>query len=105
METYKYYQRAIDIVLDDLDWREICVTLAKENPKALCDAVDKLPEEGRGAGFKREIWRIVNDEGKIQAIKFVRDKKKLGLKEAKDMVEDMIDRGMVVNGRVAQGGV
>jgi hypothetical protein len=38
-------------------------------------------------GVRLEATRVLNTEGKIQAIKFVRDKKALGLAQAKAYVE------------------
>lgn len=38
-------------------------------------------------GVRLEATRLLNSEGKIQAIKFVREKKRLGLAEAKAYVE------------------
>jgi hypothetical protein len=42
---------------------------------------------GSSDGVRLEATRLLNNEGKIQAIKFVRDKKGLGLAQAKAYVE------------------
>ena len=46
-------------------------------------------EHGRGSsdGVRLEATRLLNTEGKIQAIKFVREKTALGLAQAKAYVE------------------
>lgn len=81
MDTY--YQRAIDILTTDSDWRSICIAMAKANPKEFCEAVDMQ-------GWRLETIRVFNSEGKIPAIKYIRTQKQMTLKEAKQAVEDLV---------------
>ena len=77
-----YYQKAIDIITGEHDWRMICVALAKSNPKALCDAAGSEP-------WQVAVRRILESEGKVPAIKYVRNETGMGLYEAKKAVEGM----------------
>ena len=82
----EYYQCAIDILTwKNTDYREICIALAKTNPKALCDAANMTP-------WKLEALRIYYAEGKVPAIKAIRAATGMGLKEAKEAIEDIVEK-------------
>ena len=82
----EYYQCAIDILTgENPDYREICIALAKTNPKALCDAANITP-------WQQEARRIYYVEGKIPAIKAIRAATGMGLKEAKEAIEGIVEK-------------
>lgn len=84
LSTIDYYREALDIVADpDTDWRALVLQIAKTNPKALVEAkADPLRLEAIAA-FKAG--------GKLQAIKHVRSLSGMGLLEAKEFVESVVD--------------
>lgn len=80
----KFIGVAIDLITDpETDFRKICIELAKLNPKALCEAagIDSL--------WQAEALRILNQEGGVHAIKYLRQALGVSLKEAKDMVDSL----------------
>lgn len=79
-----HYQRAIDLLQTDADWKAICVKVAKLDPGLFCAA----------ASNDQPYWRekakaIYSSEGIVKAIKYVREETSLGLKEAKEEVEKL----------------
>lgn len=75
-----YYEQAIDILTQDQDWKSICISVAKKDPKLFCEAHGKQP-------WQVTAKSINSTEGKIAAIKYVRSHTGMGLKEAKEAVE------------------
>ena len=82
----EFYQGAIDILTgENPDYRGICIALAKANPKALCDAANMTP-------WQLEAKRVYYADGKIPAIKAIRASTGMGLKEAKEAIEGLIEK-------------
>lgn len=89
------YQKVIEVIADvnfDHDARAILVQIAKTSPQVVVDAFEYL----KGAPINRYgVSQAVMDElkggRKIQAIKQHRLETGLGLKDAKDAVEAVID--------------
>jgi len=84
----KFFSTAIDLIADpETDFRKICIELAKSNPKALCEAA------GMNVYWRKEALRILNKEGGVPAIKYVRQELGTSLKEAKDLVDSLAREG------------
>ena len=49
---------------------------------------------------KEEILALIHNNSKIQAIKYVRDSTKLGLKESKDIVDNLADDPNFYDGKI-----
>lgn len=77
-----YYEQAIDILTKEQDWKNICIAVAKKDPKLFCEASGKLP-------WQMTAKEINETEGKGPAIKYVRAQTDMGLKEAKEAVESL----------------
>ena len=78
----EYYRQAIDIIATEQNWKSICAAVAKKDPKMFCEACGKLPLEVKAKN-------ILDTEGKIQAIKYVRSETGNSLKDAKDIVDSL----------------
>lgn len=86
-----YYSKVMDILFHDsdnrIDYVSIVREIAKRHPKMVIDAVHKI----EAMGWKGEVAELARHEGpgwKLSAIKLWRAQTGLGLKEAKDAVED-----------------
>ncbi len=75
-----YYEQAIDILTQEQDWKSICIAVAKKDPQLFCEAYGKQP-------WQVTAKAINETEGKVPAIKYVRNQTGMGLKEAKEAVE------------------
>jgi ribosomal protein L7/L12 len=75
-----YYESAIGILSKEQDWKAMCFAIAKKDPKLFCEALGYDP-------WKLKIKDAYEIGGKINAIKYVREKTGLGLIEAKKAVE------------------
>jgi len=87
-----HYAKAIGIlqIVTGSEMSKIVYEVAKKNPKAFCDAYssafpDVVAVEPIWVRQGRELWP--KGEQKIMAIKLIREKTGLGLKEAKDFVD------------------
>jgi ferritin-like protein len=88
-----HYAKAISYLQQDLDWRSLCFELASGNPKAFCDAVDKVCSPPlTPASLSMEIAKVLDGlvTNKIKAIKRYRELTSCGLGEAKDEVENIM---------------
>lgn len=84
MSEEEYYQGAIDLLMsEDTDFREICIALAKTDPKALCKAAGRTP-------WQLEAWRVYQRSNKIEAIKYIRAQTGMDLREAKETIESIM---------------
>jgi len=77
-----FYKQAIDILQTEQDWKGICIEIAKNNPSLFCKFADK---KNINAMFIYEA----KINGKVAAIKLIRNEIGLGLKEAKDLIESL----------------
>ena len=79
-----YYAAAIDIITNpNTDFRELCIKIAKTNPRALVEAMEVTP------------WRVAaiktaKTKGKVAAIKLIRGQTSMELSEAKDLIESLV---------------
>lgn len=80
----RFYKLALDIIShDDIDWKKLCVEVAKENPEVLVKSSHNIIDI-----WKKEAYRLYVKEGqKIQAIKYCREQTGMSLKDAKEAVE------------------
>ena len=79
-----YYQQTINALFEEHDWKAICISIAKRHPKIFIEALDEIP-------WKVEAKRIGQQQGKIHAIKFIREQTGLGLNEAKEEIERLTE--------------
>lgn len=84
MDNKRIISDIIDIILDqNIDWRTMGVKLAKINPELLIELVKTIPP----TRFP-DLPQILKNHGKIQAIKYIRHESGMGLKEAKEFVDE-----------------
>lgn len=77
----EYYQEVIDLLTSsNVDWKGICISVAKLDPGLFCRAAALIPLSVRAG-------RIFSSDGLVAAIKYVRTETGLGLKESKAYVE------------------
>lgn len=89
------YQRVIDVITHDEFYRDakaILLQIAKTNPQIVVDAADTINGCGKYNGMSKTVIDCLYAGQKIQAIKQHRIDTGLGLKEAKDAVEAVIDK-------------
>ena len=87
MSTNIFYKKAIDILAQthtNEDWYKICVEIAKEDPEFFCNIAG---DHQTSWTFKAKV--IYTNEGKLPAIKYVRRETGMGLKEAKETIEEL----------------
>lgn len=89
-----HYAKAINYLRQDLEWRNLCFELASSQPKAFCDAVDKVSSLPLiPAALNTEISKVLDGSvgNKIKAIKRYRELTGCGLGEAKYEVEEIME--------------
>jgi ribosomal protein L7/L12 len=80
-----YYAEAMEIITDNnLDWRAVVIEIAKKNPSLIVKATDK-----QNNSLVSEVRLLLRANRKINAIKRWRQATGLGLKEAKEVVENI----------------
>lgn len=81
------YQRAITILMEVSEGKQDAVSLvfklARDFPNVLCQLVEPNVMQAK----VREVMAFLNANNKVGAIKIVREVGKIGLKEAKDIVD------------------
>lgn len=80
--TLEKYQKIMEIVTSGLDWKEIGLYVVKNHPDVFLEAFG-------GGAWRESIRDVYKNKDKIAAIKYVREKANLGLREAKEVVEDV----------------
>lgn len=90
------YAKAIDLLTaDNVDYKAVAIALAKQNPELFCSLA-----AGAGAcafpatGWHREVVEHIRSNHKVSAIKLCREKTGFGLKEAKDIIDDVSNRDL-----------
>jgi len=84
-----FYAKAIDILVGStVDYKAICIELAKQNPELFCD----LAAPSRGNSWQKEVVDLVRSNQTVSAIKLCREKTGFGLKEAKDVIDAVRSR-------------
>lgn len=80
------YKKAI-IILSQLEtfeqYREVCIKLAQQHPSILVKLTEK-PKEKENE-YVKELALLLQKNGNVERIKHLRERYKIGLKEAKDM--------------------
>jgi ribosomal protein L7/L12 len=83
-----YYKKAMEIIADgDIDYRVVCMRLAAENPKLFVKYAKKRTEKDV---MDEEISSMLLSGKRgviVDAVKLVREKLGIGLKEASDYVK------------------
>lgn len=95
------YSRAIDLLMDNaVDYRKIVIELAKVNPGLFVELATRNAPTPAHLQWHRKVHEHILQDEMVSAIKLVREKKSLGLKEAKDICDSlrnvMYQRGMPV---------
>lgn len=87
------YAQAIDLLMNgNLDFRQICIDLAKENPKVFVEMADRKPPED----WCRHIINLIRKpcsngiSCKVECIKELRSATGLPLKESKEIIEQVM---------------
>lgn len=93
-----YYKEAIAILMSDIDFKNICVELAKTNPSAFVKAAKLINPT---INIDAELLELCRKNKKIAAIKLYREEKGADIKEAKNYVENLIDDDLVKSQKMA----
>jgi ribosomal protein L7/L12 len=83
------YQEAIEVLMSDISRDLLVREIAKHEPSALVAAAKRLGFGGTIEGMIVEMLK--SDNGYIEAIKMVREQRSMGLKQAKDYVDQIRD--------------
>jgi hypothetical protein len=85
--SIRYYAQAIDILMGTpVDFKAMCIELAKQNPELFCHlAAQAAPSKDNA--WHKEALRFMREGNKIGAIKLCREKTGFGLREAKDIID------------------
>ncbi len=75
-----FYKEALSIMGSDRDWKALCAILAAADPEAFCKALNVVP-------WQLTAKKIYAIEGKVAAIKYIRNENGVTLKYAKDAIE------------------
>lgn len=82
-----HYAQAIDILMGkEVDFRSMCIELAKQNPELFCTLAAK-DAPSKDNAWHREAINHMRDNEMVTAIKMCREKTGFGLKEAKDIID------------------
>ena len=91
----KNYSEVIDYVSTEQNWKSSIIYIAKNHPEIIVDYLAKkdiveLDENGLSEKFKTHLYKVayVNKQ-KITAIKELRNATSMGLKEAKEYIDNM----------------
>lgn len=92
------YSRAIDLLLSDqVDYKQVVVELAKKHPTIFVRLVDGSSPVTRPR-WHRRVNSLIQSVRKIDAIRLIREETGLGLREAKD-IADNVQHELYVAGR------
>ena len=81
-----HYAQAIDILMGkEVDFRSMCIELAKQNPELFCSLAEKNAPVSNV--WHAEAIAHVRGGNIVSAIKLCREKTGFGLKEAKDVMD------------------
>lgn len=83
------YSMVMDVLAVEHDWRKLAFQIAKTNPSAVVESAIALGWKPR-PDFRDECRQLARSGNKIEAIKLYRAASGLGLKEAKDAVDNML---------------
>lgn len=83
------YRSAIDILMQgEVDFRQIAIELAKTDP----DLFVRLAEQPRAEPWLKEIIGFVREQKYVESIRTLRTHTRFGLKEAKDVIDNLRER-------------
>jgi hypothetical protein len=83
----QHYAQAIDILMGrEVDFKSMCIELAKQNPELFCTLAAKAAPSKDKAWHREAIAHMRAGE-MVSAIKLCREKTGFGLKEAKDVMD------------------
>lgn len=86
----KYHKEAIEILKNEsLDFKNLCLTIAKNNPYAFCQAFYTKKSHMLENQLILDVKNILKSDqsGFINAIKYVRSVNKMCIKDARKVVE------------------
>lgn len=84
------YYDTIEILMNEtVDYRKIAVELAKVNPLLFVQLHRSKPE-GKVEPWMNDVLTHIKDNHKVEAIKTLRNATGMGLKEAKDVVDNVV---------------
>jgi hypothetical protein len=100
MNKSQAYAAAIDLIVQpNIDFKQIVLHLAKTNPVILMRTIESMNGTFTAEPWMREVLRFLAHENVVGAIKEVRTRTGYGLKEAKDVVDNvrafLNDRGII----------
>jgi hypothetical protein len=88
-----HYAQAIDILMGkEVDFRSMCIELAKQNPELFCSLAEKTAPVNNSNAWHVEAIAHVRGGNIVSAIKLCREKTGFGLKEAKDVMDAVRNR-------------
>jgi len=88
-----HYAQAIDILMGkEVDFRSMCIELAKQNPELFCTLAEKTAPTNNSNAWHVEAIAHVRGGNIVSAIKLCREKTGFGLKEAKDVMDAVRNR-------------
>ena len=93
MDEVEIRSKIIDVLLNPSnDWRNIVIAIAKKHPEIVIEAGESITESDLP-----ELDAFILRGEKIQAIKYLRSKRNIGLKEAKEFCDerDIVLRGFI----------
>jgi len=83
----KYHKQVIDLLAEGVDYKAVAVQIAKDNPLVFIKA-EKASRDPRTA-FDKYVCRTFEAEGKLPAVKLVKNEKGWSLLESKQYVEKL----------------
>lgn len=88
----QHYAQAIDILMGrEVDFKAMCIQLAKQNPELFCQLVAKA-SPSKDHKWHKEAVSHLRAGNMVSAIKLCREKTGFGLKEAKDTMDAVRSR-------------
>lgn len=84
----EFFEKAIELVVDEnVDWHAVATQVAKSDPKLFVRCFNKAQ------GPNQQWWEeVAKEQNYITRIKKVRENTGMGLKEAKDYVDEYFPR-------------
>lgn len=104
MNANTYYRQAIDIIVaNQLNYEDLGVALAKENPALFVKLVaqQKDVDVPGVEQWQRDVYSHIIGGNMVNAIKLTREKTGFGLKEAKDVC-DAVRYTLIANKRMSK---
>ena len=88
------YKQVISLLAaGKIDFEKVAINLAKECPEAFL-LLDNDASVGEIDKLEVEIFKMIHDKGAVSAIKLLRERTGMTLKDSKDYVDTLRDRGL-----------